>query len=119
MRQYNTGATRDNVDGKLKYEGFLSPRVLKRFAEYMHKHRIQADGGERAADNWQKGMPVEDYQDSMIRHMMDEWYEYRRFGIVNEELLCAIFFNVQGLLHETIKIREVRDANNKSVKAKV
>jgi len=35
VRTFDTGATRDTEDGKLDYEGFLSGRVLKRYAEYM------------------------------------------------------------------------------------
>ena len=43
MRQFETGATRNNDTSNLDYEGFLSPLVIKRFGEYMHKHRLQAD----------------------------------------------------------------------------
>lgn len=100
MRNYETGATRDNVEGKLRYEGFIAPRVLRRFAEYMHKHRYQADGQVRDADNWQKGIPVDDYMDSLVRHVMDLWYIWRERGVIDEELACAIFFNDQGLLFE-------------------
>ena len=57
MRNFDTGATRDNDDEKMDYEGFLSPIVLKEFGRYMHKHRKQTDGKFRESDNWQKGMP--------------------------------------------------------------
>lgn len=104
MRKFHSGATRDTDEGKLAYKGFLSPRVLKRFAEYMHKHRIQADGNLRAADNWQKGMPVDVYVDSLIRHVFDVWLhaegegELAREGM--EDALCAVIFNAQGILFE-------------------
>ena len=61
MRLFESGAIRDNDDDKLDLEGFYSPLVVKRFAEYMHKHRIQADGGLRASDNWQRGISKEVY----------------------------------------------------------
>ena len=61
MREFETGATRDTNDGKLDFEGFLSPLALVRYAEYMNKNRIQADGKVRASDNWQKGIPREVY----------------------------------------------------------
>ena len=50
MRKFETGATRDEEIGKYDFEGFLAPTVLVRFAEYMHKHRIQADGNIRAIE---------------------------------------------------------------------
>lgn len=100
MRQFETGATRDAVEDKLMYEGFLAPRVLKRYAEYMHQHRKQADGNLRAPDNWQKGIPRCAYMDSLIRHNFELWLKWREEGQLDEELLCAILFNVMGALYE-------------------
>ncbi len=105
MREFETGATRDEDDSKLDYEGFLDPIVLERFAEYMHKHRVQADGSLRDSDNWQKGIPLDAYMKSMFRHFIDVWIEHRRqidqdYQI---EALCALLFNVQGYLHELLK----------------
>ena len=102
MRSFDTGATRDTDSGKLQYEGFLSPLVLRRYAEFMHKHRKQRDGQLRAADNWQKGIPLEVYMDSAWRHLMDCWGWQRKWwnpkeGI--EEALCALLFNIMGMLH--------------------
>lgn len=59
MREFRTGATRDNDEGKYDYEGFYHPLVVKRFGQYMDKHRKQADGKLRDSDNWQKGIPKE------------------------------------------------------------
>lgn len=100
MRKFESGATRDSDDGKLDYEGFLSPAVLKRFAQYMHKHRVQADGEVRASDNWQKGIPQHAYMKSMFRHFMEVWELYRMESEGDEiqEALCALLFNVQGML---------------------
>lgn len=106
MRTFETGATRDTAEGKLMFEGFLSPRVLKRYAEYMHQHRKQADGNLRAPDNWQKGIPMPAYMDSLIRHVFELWYGWREWGGVDEELLCAILFNTQGALFEVTRPRE-------------
>ena len=33
MRKFDTGATRDTVEGKFDFEGFLSQAVLNRYAE--------------------------------------------------------------------------------------
>ena len=102
MREFESGATRDSEDGKFDYEGFLSPLVLTRFAEYMHEHRKQADGKLRPSDNWQRGMPLDSYVKSAWRHFMD-WWQGHRASWADEEALCALLFNVQGYLHEVLK----------------
>jgi hypothetical protein len=109
LRTFGTGATRDTAQDKLDYEGFLSPIVIERFAEYMHQHRIQSDGSLRESDNWQKGIPIEQYMKSMWRHFMDVWRLHRYNDLVllpnalMEEALCALLFNVMGMLHEVLK----------------
>lgn len=109
MRQFETGATRDDEEGKLDYEGFSSPLVERRFAEYMHEHRKQADGKLRDSDNWQKGIPITAYMKSMKRHVEDFWLMHRRYiagedidDKAMQDLLCAIRFNVNGYLHELL-----------------
>jgi len=105
MREFKTGATRDSEEGKFDYEGFYSPLVVKRFGQYMDKHRKQADGKLRDSDNWQKGIPKDAYIKSAWRHFMDWWMEHRgyksREGI--EDALCALMFNVMGYLYEILK----------------
>lgn len=106
IRTFETGATRDSDTGKFDYEGFLSPVAIKTFANYMHNHRMQADGTLRDSDNWQKGIPVDQYMKSMFRHFIDVWSLHRRHvvsGADMEESLCALMFNVQGMLHELQK----------------
>jgi hypothetical protein len=108
MREFETGATRDNDANKLDYDGFLSPLVLKRYAEYLHKHRVQADGKIRASDNWQKGIPLSAYMKSLWRHFMDVWtrhhYPSVKFPDMElQEALCAVIFNASGYLHELLK----------------
>lgn len=115
IRKFDSGATRhDNAD-KLDYEGFLSPAVLREFARYMHEHRKQADGSLRASDNWQKGIPVKSYQESLIRHVLAAWALWRGCGVEKEliggvereptliECLMGIIFNAQGMTHELLK----------------
>ena len=111
VRTFASGATRSSDEGKLDYEGFLSPLVLRRFAEYMHKHQLQSDGNLRASDNWQKGIPFDAYMKSFLRHAFDAWLLHRasprdkRLTDLHnmEELLCAILFNVQGMLYEELR----------------
>lgn len=108
MRTFETGATRDDVEGKLDYEGFLSPPALFAFARYMHAHRRQADGSLRSSDNWQKGMPQDVYMQSLWRHFVSLWALHRGYKVTDdkdghevtlEEAACACLFNLQGYLH--------------------
>lgn len=117
MREFESGATRDSDDGKLDYEGFLSPMALERYAEYMHSHRVQSDGNLRDSDNWQQGMPKSVYVKSMFRHFMDVWMNHRGIVVVDkkdghtvdtEEALCGLIFNAFGLLRELVKPNIVR-----------
>jgi hypothetical protein len=108
MRTFDTGATRDTDEGKFDYEGFLSPLVLERYAEYMHQHRKQADGKMRDSDNWQKGIPPQQDLKSAWRHFLDVWKLMRGFRckVTLEDALCALLFNIMGLLFEIIKKRQ-------------
>lgn len=111
VRQFETGATRSSQEGKLEYRRFLSPTVLRRYAEFMHKNRIQPDGSVRDPDNWKKGIPLDSYIDSMGRHFMEVWLlhdgqevqDEKENPIDLETALCALFFNVSGYLHELLK----------------
>ncbi len=113
MRQFDTGATRNTDTDKLDYDGFLCPLVIKRYAEYLNEHRVQADGKLRDSDNWQKGIPIKVYMKSKWRHFMDTWMIFRGYGpvydskdnhiITMEEALCGEIFNASGHLHELLK----------------
>lgn len=104
MRVFEGGATRQSDEGKLHYKGFLSPRALRKYAEYMESHRVQADGNTRDPDNWKKGIPLDAYEDSFIRHVF-EWWELIEVGNREEakEITPALFFNIQGWMHEMEK----------------
>ena len=105
MRTFETGATRDVDQGKLDYEGFLSPIALESYAHYMHRNRTQTDGNIRDGDNWQKGMPLESYMKSGWRHFMDWFMEHRGYGSREglEEALCGVIFNAFGYLHTILQ----------------
>lgn len=114
MREFDGGATRDSEDGKLDFEGFLSPIALERYAQYMHEHRKQADGAMRASDNWQSGMPFDVYMKSLLRHVIALWKMHRDWPVVDErdghevtaeEALCAILFNTFGYLQQELALR--------------
>ena len=112
-RTFSTGATRDTDEGKFDYEAFSAPIVERTYASYMHDNRKQVDGVLRDGDNWQKGMPRRQYVKSLIRHTMDLWFAWRESpGDMSPiiTLLCAIRFNVNGLLYEILSGRDVSDA---------
>jgi len=107
MREFETGAIRDNCADKYDYEGFISPLVIEYYASYMHENRKQADGKLRASDNWQKGIPQEAYMKSMWRHFMAVWLCHRGFKKCIKVALCGVLFNAMGYLHEIlVKERE-------------
>ncbi len=117
IRKFDSGATRDQDTTKFDYEGFLSPLALRRFAEYMHKNRVQSDGTIRDSDNWQKGIPRSSYMKSLWRHLMTVWCHHRKMpgddprtggtsGCESlEDALCGVIFNAQGYLHEIMKAK--------------
>lgn len=88
--------------------------MLRAFARYMHRHRRQADGSLRAADNWQKGIPPEAYESSLLRHVLTAWLLWRGYAPepervgsewvtpTLEDALCGILFNASGLLFELL-----------------
>jgi hypothetical protein len=106
IRTFNTGATRNALEGKLSYMRALSPAVLRRYVEYLASHRKQADGNLREFDNWKKGIPQDAYCDSLMRHAIDAWA--RLLGLPSsdgtgiEDLLCAVIFNANGWLFEVL-----------------
>ena len=115
VRTFGTGATRHADDKKHDYEGFLSPWAIRRYGEYMHSHRTQADGSKRDSDNWQKGIPIDQYMKSFFRHAIDAWSIHRGLPtfdakdgseIFIEDALCGALFNAFGYLHERLKEEE-------------
>lgn len=109
MRTFESGATRSADDNKPDYEGYLSPLAIEEFGRYMSRNRIQADGTLRASDNWQKGIPKDEYIKSAFRHFMAWWKAHRDTSTSREalrEALCGLLFNTQGYLHEDMKETE-------------
>jgi len=109
IRIFETGATRDSDNDKLDFDGFLSPQVIKRYAIYMNKHKLQTNGELRDSDNWKKRIPISQYMKSLWRHFFDVWSLHTEGNIkteIAEEALCAVIFNASGMLHEILKKEE-------------
>lgn len=117
IRKFASGATRNTDKKKLDWEGFISPVAMRRFARYMHQHRVQSDGNLRDSDNWQKGFPRRQIMKSLIRHVWDLWYVWRSSPTAKElmlDLLCAILFNTQAMMLEIIYDRNIEDLDDGS-----
>lgn len=113
IRKFDTGATRDTVEGKLSYVRVLSPITLRRYVEYMNFHAKQSDGIMREPDNWKNGFPIETYLDSLGRHFVAVWLLQQGFtetdnhgSVTLEDSLCGIIFNAMGWLHEILKKKQ-------------
>ena len=87
-RKFNTGAQRDVVVGKGRYD-LISPIMIERLAKLLQR------GAEKYNDrNWEKGMPLSVYMDSGMRHLF-KFLEGHR----DEDHLIAAIWNLQALLH--------------------
>ncbi len=121
LRTFDTGATRDTAEGKLEPWGFTSALVEKAYSEYMHSHRTQTDGTLRDSDNWKKGIPFNEYKKSLSRHVLDLRLIFEGFPEEAREqdlvrVLCAVKFNVDGLLFEYLKAQiEAERYNERAV----
>jgi hypothetical protein len=100
MRHFETGAVRDDGDGKEDYIESISWLTLRRYANYMTKASAKYGRG-----NWIKGIPIESYEQSLLRHLQ-KYISAKYYGVEVEpdvDHLCAALFNLQGLIHEIEK----------------
>jgi len=107
IRSFEGGATRDTGQNKYTPWKFGSAVIRWFYAQYMHDNRKQSDGSTRDGANWKKGIPIDVYYDSLDRHYQDVMA--RREELITEKdqitNLCALKFNVDGLIHELGKER--------------
>lgn len=101
-RIFKTGAIRDNDAGKEDYINSVSFLALKRYAKY------QNEACERRGypkDNWRKGIPIEEYEKSMMRHLQKYFSNKYEGTNIEPEIdhLMAAWFNLQGIAHEEEK----------------
>ena len=118
IRQFSSGATRDSNEGKLDFEGFYSPLVMRRYSEYMNKHRVQSDGNLRDSDNWQNLFGEEHLNvcmKSCYRHFFDMWLQHRGYEGQDdlEESICALLFNAQAYLFKLLLEKEKKGSSKK------
>lgn len=90
---YATGGMRE-PHGDRARPVLLSPMVMRRLAEHM------AAGAEKYEErNWEKGLPLSSFIDSMQRHLYD-----LQEGLIDEDHAVAILWNAHGFLHTAIMI---------------
>ena len=101
VREFESGAIRD-VDGKEDYVETQSFLAMKRYAEYM-----TAQAKKYGRGNWRKGIPIEEYEKSLMRHIHK--YFANKYDNANLEPdidhLSAIRFNLDGIIHEEEKLK--------------
>jgi hypothetical protein len=87
-QEFNTGAVRDIQKGKGRFD-LISPIALIRLAKHYE------NGAVKYGDhNWQKGMPLSRYLDSLIRHA------YKLLmGMDDEDHAAAIAWNAFAYIH--------------------
>jgi hypothetical protein len=97
VTEFETGAIRDTSEGKEDYVETISWLAMQAYARYMTKKASVYGPG-----NWRKGIPEESYERSMMRHAQK--YLANKYDGASleptEDHLCALMFNVIGLIHE-------------------
>jgi len=85
---FSTGAQRDTREGKGRYD-LISPIMLRRLAILLEW------GAAKYGDkNWEKGMPIDRFLDSAMRHI-----NQFREGLRDEDHLTHAIFNLMAVVH--------------------
>lgn len=101
-KKFATGAVRDIQEGKEDYIESVSWLALRRFALYMNDKASKYGIG-----NWIKGIPIESYESSLMRHLQ-KYFAEKYNGVDYEpdyDHLSAAMFNLQGIMHEQEKLK--------------
>lgn len=97
MKKFTTGAVRDDQEGKVDFVETISFTAHERYARYMTSKKKKYGVG-----NFKKGIPIESYEQSMLRHI-DKYFRNKYEGgsdELEEDHLAAIRFNCDGIMHE-------------------
>jgi hypothetical protein len=97
ITKFKSGAVRDSQENKEDYIESISWLTMRRYAQYMTKMASKYGRG-----NWIKGIPKENYEQSLLRHIQ-KYISAKYYGVdvePNYDHLSAALFNLQGLIHE-------------------
>lgn len=102
MKHFLSGAVRDSDDTKEDYVETISWTAFKRYAQYMTSKKKKYGAG-----NFKKGIPIESYEQSLVRHIQKYFANKYENGQTEkeEDNLSAILFNVFGIIHEELKAK--------------
>lgn len=105
-RQFKTGAVRDVETDKEDYVETISWTAMKQYAQYMTGKKKKYGAG-----NFKKGIPVESYERSLVRHLQKYLENKYEDGQIEkeEDHLSAMVFNIFGIMHEN---RRDKKTNN-------
>jgi len=97
MREFNSGALRDDDTTKPDFIETISWTAFRKFGEYMTGKKKRYGQG-----NFKKGIPIESYEQSLVRHLQKYLENKYEDGTceVEEDHLSAMVFNIFGILHE-------------------
>lgn len=97
VRTFESGAIRDLDDTKEDYIETISWIAMKRYAQYMTGKKKKYGSG-----NFKKGIPVESYEQSLVRHLQKYLANKYEGGDVEkeEDHISAMVFNLFGIMHE-------------------
>lgn len=100
---FESGAIRDTESNKEDYIETMSWTGLKRFAQYMTDKKSLYGAG-----NFKKGIPIESYEKSLVRHIQK--YLVNKYENGNcekdQDHLSAMLFNVFGIMHEEERLKK-------------
>jgi hypothetical protein len=97
MREFNSGALRDDDTTKPDFIETISWTAFRKFGEYMTGKKKRYGQG-----NFKKGIPIESYEQSLVRHLQKYLENKYEDGTceAEEDHLSAMVFNIFGILHE-------------------
>lgn len=106
LKEFETGSVRENDDHKPDYVEALSYTALNRYVRFMTSKKTKY-----GANNFKKGIPIESYERSLMRHI-DKYFRNKYEGGDDEkgdDQLSAILFNVFGIMHQEEIFEKKRD----------
>lgn len=97
VRQFKSGAIRDDDTSKEDYIETISWTAFKRYAEYMTSKKSRYGSG-----NFKKGIPIESYEQSLVRHLQKYLANKYEGGNTekDDDHISAMVFNLFGIMHE-------------------
>jgi hypothetical protein len=105
-RTFKSGAIRDSEEGKEDYIETISWTAFKRYAQYMTEKKSKYGAG-----NFKKGIDIESYERSLVRHLQKYLANKYEGGEVekDQDHLSAMLFNIFGIIHEEEKAQNDND----------